>query len=58
MWGLLEPKLLRRGADIDQVAHWLAMADLKITDVMRPFPACAPGSPGRQPRPGGRARRR
>jgi hypothetical protein len=55
---LLEPKLLRRGADIDQVAHWLAMADLKITDVMRPFPACAPGSPGRQPRPGGRARRR
>ena len=57
-------KLLRRGTDIDQAAPWRALADLKITDVMRPFapslpvppdPA-APRPPPRQrqlPRPGG-----
>jgi CIC family chloride channel protein len=35
-------KLLRRGTDIDQAAPWRALADLKITDVMRPF---TPGLP-------------
>jgi CIC family chloride channel protein len=30
-------KLLRRGTDIDQAAPWRALADLKLTDVMRPF---------------------
>jgi CIC family chloride channel protein len=30
-------KLLRRGTDIDQAAPWRAVADLKVTDVMRPF---------------------
>jgi CIC family chloride channel protein len=30
-------KLLRRGTDIDQAAPWRALADLKVTDVMRPF---------------------
>jgi CIC family chloride channel protein len=30
-------KLLRRGTDIDRAAPWRAVADLKITDIMRPF---------------------
>ncbi len=35
-------KLLRRGTDIDRTAPWRVLADLKITDVMRPFrPALA-----------------
>jgi CIC family chloride channel protein len=35
-------KLLRRGTDIDRAAPWRALADLKVTDVMRPFrPALA-----------------
>ena len=41
-------KLLRRGTDIDQAAPWRALADLKITDVMRPF---APPSRSRRTRP-------
>jgi CIC family chloride channel protein len=38
-------KLLRRGTDIDQAAPWRALADLKVTDVMRPFPAALPVPP-------------
>ena len=30
-------KLLRRATDIDRAAPWHAVADLKVTDVMRPF---------------------
>ncbi len=30
-------KLMRRGTDIDRAAPWRAVADLKVTDVMRPF---------------------
>ena len=30
-------KLLRRGTDIDRAAPWRAVADLKVTDVMRSF---------------------
>ena len=39
-------KLLRRGTDIDQAAPWRALADLKITDVMRPFTPGLPVPPG------------
>ena len=39
-------KLLRRGTDIDQAAPWRALADLKITDVMRPFTPELPVPPG------------
>ena len=39
-------KLLRRGTDIDQAAPWRAVADLKITDVMRPFRPSLPVPPG------------
>ncbi|HEX4291966.1 MAG TPA: chloride channel protein, partial [Trebonia sp.] len=38
-------KLLRRGTDIDQAAPWRALADLKITDVMRPFEPALPVPP-------------
>jgi CIC family chloride channel protein len=38
-------KLLRRGTDIDQAAPWRAVADLKITDVMRPFTPALPVPP-------------
>ena len=38
-------KLLRRGTDIDRAAPWRAVRDLKITDVMRPFPAALPVPP-------------
>jgi CIC family chloride channel protein len=38
-------KLLRRGTDIDQAAPWRALADLKITDVMRPFTPALPVPP-------------
>jgi CIC family chloride channel protein len=38
-------KLLRRGSDIDQAAPWRAVADLKITDVMRPFSNALPVPP-------------
>jgi CIC family chloride channel protein len=38
-------KLLRRGTDIDRAAPWRAVQDLKITDVMRPFPAALPVPP-------------
>jgi CIC family chloride channel protein len=38
-------KLLRRGTDIDRVAPWRAVADLKITDVMRPFTPALPVPP-------------
>ena len=38
-------KLLRRGTDIDQAAPWRALADLKITDVMRPFAPALPVPP-------------
>ena len=38
-------KLLRRGTDIDQAAPWRALADLKITDVMRPFSPALPVPP-------------
>ena len=38
-------KLLRRGTDIDRAAPWRALQDLKITDVMRPFPAALPVPP-------------
>jgi CIC family chloride channel protein len=59
-------KLLRRGTDIDRAAPWRALADLTVTDVMRPFtpelpvppdgtaPAAHAGHPpgeGRAPRP-------
>jgi CIC family chloride channel protein len=40
-------KLLRRGTDIDQAAPWRALADLKITDVMRPFRPALPVPPDR-----------
>jgi chloride channel protein, CIC family len=39
-------KLLRRGTDIDQAAPWRAVADLKITDLMRPFRPVLPVPPG------------
>ena len=39
-------KLLRRGTDIDRAAPWRALADLKITDVMRPFTPGLPVPPG------------
>jgi CIC family chloride channel protein len=38
-------KLLRRGTDIDQAAPWRAVADLKVTDVMRPFRPALPVPP-------------
>jgi len=38
-------KLLRRGTDIDQAAPWRALADLKLTDVMRPFSPALPVPP-------------
>jgi CIC family chloride channel protein len=38
-------KLLRRGIDIDQAAPWRALADLKITDAMRPFRPALPVPP-------------
>ena len=43
-------KLLRRGTDIDQAAPWRALADLKITDVMRPLRPALPVPPERQGR--------
>jgi chloride channel protein, CIC family len=48
-------KLLRRGTDIDRAAPWRALADLKVTDVMRPFrvPLPVPPAPAAgQPAPG------
>jgi CIC family chloride channel protein len=39
-------KLLRRGTDIDQAAPWRAVADMKITDIMRPFRPPLPVPPG------------
>jgi CIC family chloride channel protein len=44
-------KLLRRGTDIDQAAPWRALADLKITDVMRPFSPALPVPPDRTAAP-------
>ena len=38
-------KLLRRGTDIDQAAPWRAVADLKVTDIMRPFRPALPVPP-------------
>jgi CIC family chloride channel protein len=38
-------KLLRRGTDIDQAVPWRAVADLKITEVMRPFRPALPVPP-------------
>ncbi len=38
-------KLLRRGTDIDQAAPWRAVADLKITDIMRPIRPALPVPP-------------
>ena len=38
-------KLLRRGTDIDHAAPWRALADLKVTDVMRPFRPALPVPP-------------
>jgi len=38
-------KLLRRGTDIDQAAPWRALADLKVTDVMRPLRPALPVPP-------------
>jgi CIC family chloride channel protein len=38
-------KLLRRGTDLDQAVPWRAVADLKITDVMRPFRPALPVPP-------------
>jgi chloride channel protein, CIC family len=38
-------KLLRRGTDIDRAAPWRAVADLKITAVMRPFTPALPVPP-------------
>jgi chloride channel protein, CIC family len=38
-------KLLRRGTDIDRAAPWRALADMKITDVMRPFSPALPVPP-------------
>ena len=41
-------KLLRRGHDVDRAAPWRALADLKLADAMRPFPAplAIPAHPG------------
>jgi CIC family chloride channel protein len=39
-------KLLRRGTDINRAAPWRAVADLKVTDVMRPFQPALPLPPG------------
>ena len=39
-------KLLRRGTDIDRAAPWRAVADLKVTDLMRPFQPALPIPPG------------
>src|SRR6201996_2873664 len=38
-------KLLRRGTDIDRATPWRALADLKVSDVMRPFRTALPGPP-------------
>ena len=38
-------KLLRRGTDTDRAVPWRALADLKITDVMRPFRPALPVPP-------------
>jgi chloride channel protein, CIC family len=38
-------KLLRRGIDIDRAAPWRAVADLKVTDVMRPLRPALPVPP-------------
>ena len=38
-------KLLRRGTDIDRAAPWRAVADLKVSDVMRPFRTALPVPP-------------
>jgi chloride channel protein, CIC family len=46
-------KLLRRGTDIDQAAPWRALQDLKITDVMRPFPAALHVPPDGKAAPAG-----
>lgn len=40
-------KLLRRDTDIDRAAPWRALADLKISDVMRPFLPPLPVPPDR-----------
>jgi chloride channel protein, CIC family len=49
-------KLLRRGIDIDRPAPEHAFQDLKVSDVMHPFPAPlavpGPGDEGRQPASG------
>jgi chloride channel protein, CIC family len=42
-------KLLRRGTDIDRAAPWRALADLKVTDVMRPFRPALPVPPDAKP---------
>src|ERR1700761_9456637 len=42
-------KLLRRGIDIDRAAPWRAVADLKITDVMRPLRPALPVPPDTAP---------
>jgi chloride channel protein, CIC family len=42
-------KLLRRGTDIDRAVPWRALADLKITDVMRPFRPELPVPPNGTP---------
>jgi chloride channel protein, CIC family len=39
-------KLLRRGTDIDRTTPWRPLSDLKVTDVMRPFPAPLAVPPG------------
>jgi hypothetical protein len=39
-------KLLRRGIDIDRAAPWRALADLKVTDVMRPLCPALPARAG------------
>jgi chloride channel protein, CIC family len=47
-------KLLRRGTDIDRAAPWRALADLTITDVMRPLRPELPVRPdGAVPAPPG-----
>jgi len=52
-------KLLRRGTDIDHAAPWRALADLRVTDVMRPLkpalpvPPNGPAPPGRVVAPAG-----
>jgi CIC family chloride channel protein len=38
-------KLLRRGIDIDRSAPWRALADMRVTDVMRPFRPALPVPP-------------